>query len=137
MASGRIPIPLERAEEIANVLDINPRGFIKMVLKQRYPNMPLPVEDDVTNHLAFIGEINRTSVDLDLSSATPSQLRIVREVLWDDRASERWLSPHEVFFVNLIRKLRPDVTKDGLSFDDLQKLRLALGQADYWPQTAT
>ncbi len=44
MASGRIRIPVVRAEEIAVALDINPSAFMKMVLKQRYPNMSLAVK---------------------------------------------------------------------------------------------
>ena len=129
MASGRVPIPVERAEEIATVLDLNPRAFIRMVLKQRYPDMPLSVKDDVTDHYAFMGELNRERSGLDLSHATPSQVRIIREVLRDDHAAERWLSPHEVFVVNSIRKLRPDVITNGLSSDDMQQIHLALGRA--------
>lgn len=129
MANGRIPIPVERAKDIAGVLDINPDAFMKLVLKQRYPDLPLSVEDDVNNHFALLSELSLPSLPVGLSNATPSQMRIIREVLRDDHASERWLSPHEVFFVGEIRKLRPDIIADGLSSDDLQQVRLALGPA--------
>lgn len=128
MASGRIPIPVERAEEIAVALDINPSAFMKMVLKQRYPNMSLAVGQNVFDHHALLSGLD-TSLPPGLNNATPSQMRIIREVLRDDHASERWLSPHEVFFVSEIRKLRPDIIADGLSSDDLQQVRLALGRA--------
>ena len=129
MASGRIPIPVERAKEIATVLDINPDAFMKLVLKQRYPDMPLSAEDEVNNHFALLSELNQLSSPVGLSNATPSQMRIIREVLRDDDPSERWLSPHEVFCVSEIRKLRPDIITDGLSSDDLQLVSLALGSA--------
>ena len=135
MANGRIPIPVERAQEIATVLDINPHAFMKLVLKQRYPDMPISVEDDVTNHFSLLSELSHPSLPVGLSNATPSQMRIIREVLRDDHASERWLSPHEVFFVNEIRKLRPDIIADGLSSDDLQQVRLALERATERPQS--
>jgi 3'-phosphoadenosine 5'-phosphosulfate (PAPS) 3'-phosphatase len=70
MAKGRIPIPVERAGEIATAVDINPSAFIKLVLKQRYPNMPVSVEDDVTNHYAYLSQINQESLPLGLSNAT-------------------------------------------------------------------
>ena len=129
MASGRILIPVERAKDIAGVLDINPSAFMKLVLKQRYPDMPLSVEDDVSNHFGLLSELNSSNLPVGLSNATPSQLRIIREVLRDDHAAERWLSPHEVFFINVIRKLRPKVITDGLSSDDMEQVRLALDQA--------
>ena len=134
MASGRIPIPVERAEEIAIALDINPSAFMKMVLKQRYPNMSLAVEQHVFDHHALLSGLD-TSLPPGLNNATPSQMRIIREVLRDDHASERWLSPHEVFFVSEIRKLRPDIIADGLSSDDLQQVRLALGRVTEQPES--
>lgn len=56
-------------------------------------------------------------------------MRIIRELFRDDHASERWLSPREVFFVSEIRKLRLDIIADGLSSHDLQQVRLALRRA--------
>lgn len=134
MASGRIPIPVERAEKIAVALDINPSAFMKMVLKQRYPNMSLAVEQHVFEHQALLNGLD-ASLPPGLNNATPSQMRIIREVLRDDHASERWLSPHEVFFVSEIRKLRPGIIADGLSSDDLQQVRLALGRATLQPES--
>ncbi len=128
MANGRIPIPVERAEEIATALDLNPNEFIKLVLKQRYPKMSLSLDDVETNSFALESEFNHPGLGLELSSATPSQMRIIREVLRDTHASERWLFTHEVYYVKVIRKLRPDVVTDGLSPDDLQRLSLALTQ---------
>ena len=128
MANGRIPIPVERAEEIAIALDINPGAFMKMVLKQRYPKMSLSLDDAETNSFALQSQFNHPSLGLELSSATPSQMRIIREVLRDTHASERWLFTHEVYYVKVIRKLRPDVITDGLSSDDLHRLSLALAQ---------
>ncbi len=43
--------------------------------------------------------------------------------------------PHEVFFVSETKKLRPDINADGLSSDDLQQVRLALGRATEQPES--
>lgn len=126
MASGRIPIPVERAREIAMVLDINPDAFFKLVLKQRYPEISLSIENDVTNHFALLSELSQPDTSAGVSNATPSQMRVIREVLRDDHAAERWLSPHEIPYVNAIRKLKPDVITDGLSSSDLEMLTFAL-----------
>lgn len=96
--------------------------------------MSLAVEQHVFDHHALLSGLD-TSLPPGLNNATPSQMRIIREVLRDDHASERWLSPHEVFFVSEIRKLRPDIIADGLSSDDLQQVRAALGRATEQPQS--
>lgn len=126
MAKGRIPIPVERAEEIANVLDINPTPFLKMVLKQRFPTISLLFDEENSNPVNLSMDANLTSLGDSLSNATPTQLSIVRDVLRDHRPEERWLSTPEVFVVSELRKLRPDITRDGLSSDDIHQLQKAL-----------
>ncbi len=96
--------------------------------------MSLAVEQHVFDHHALLSGLD-TSLPPGLNNATPSQMRIIRKELRDDHASERWLSPHEVFFVSEIRKLRPDIIADGLSSDDLQQVRAALGRATEQPQS--
>ena len=39
MRTGRLPIPVERAQEIAKVVGLSPDTFLKMVLKQRFENV--------------------------------------------------------------------------------------------------
>lgn len=127
MANGRIPIPVKRIKDIAIVLDLNPEAFFKLVLKQRCPEISSSVEDDGTNHYALLSDLRHPDMPLGLANATPSQMRIIREVPHDDHAAERWLSPHEIRYVNEIRKLKPEVVTDRLSPRDLQLLSLALG----------
>lgn len=126
MAKGRIPIPVERAVEIAEVLDINPTSFIKLVLKQRFPAISLLFDETNSHQTNLSTDINLIGLGDSLSNATPMQLSIIRDVLRDHRPEERWLSTQEVFVVSEIRKLRPDITRDGLSTADIQRLQDAL-----------
>ena len=126
MANGRIPIPVERAQEIAEVLDINPTYFIKLVLKQRFPTISLPFDETSSHQTNLSTDINLIGLGDGLGKATPTQLRIIRDVLRDHRPEERWLSTQEVFVVSEIRKLRPGITRDGLSTADIQRLQNAL-----------
>ncbi len=126
MANGRIPIPVERAEEIATVLEMNTSSFLKMVLKQRFPKISLPFDDMHSLPANLSADVNLIGLSDSLSKATPSQLTIIRDVLRDHRPEERWLSTQEVFVVSEIRKLRPDVTRNGLSSMDLKQIQSAL-----------
>ena len=126
MANGRIPIPVERAEEIATVLEMNTSSFLKMVLKQRFPKISLPFGDMHSLNTNLSTDINLIGLGDSLSRATPTQLSIIRDVLRDHRPEERWLSTEEVFVVSEIRKLRPDVTRNGLSSKDLKQIQDAL-----------
>lgn len=127
MANGRMPIPVERAAEIAQAVGIDPDYFTKIVLKQRYPNLEISLDREISS---FTGLIDVIDVDAEIfgssSTLTLSQQRVVREVLRDKKAEERWLSVHEVDAVRMIRQLRPDFKIDGLSGHDLDRIRSAL-----------
>lgn len=129
MASGRIPIPIARAEDIATALDINPAIFMKMVLNQRHPSISVLLDGERTNQFSLESQFDDTGFGRGLRNAKPSQMRIIQEVLRDVDASERWISIPEVYLVKLIRQLRPDVVSEGLSRDDLQRLSSALAPA--------
>lgn len=126
MANGRIPIPVERAIDIAAALDLNPASFLKMVLKQRFPTVSLPFDETHSQQQNMSTDINLAGLGVSLSDATPTQLRIIHEVLRDHKPEERWLSISEVFAVSEIRKLRPGIMRDGLSSADIERLQNAL-----------
>src|SRR4051794_35113776 len=39
MTLGRVPIPIDRAEDIANALGMEPKAFLLAVLEQRHPDI--------------------------------------------------------------------------------------------------
>lgn len=129
MALGRVPIPLERAAQLADLLGIDKRDFIAAVLEQRLPEVnwseiiaprtaPYRADDFVASLEAIAGG--------PLDGLTATQKAVMREVARDTYAGERWLSVHEVPTVALLRSLRPGITIDGLLAAERDAISAAL-----------
>lgn len=126
MASGRVPIPIDRAPLLAEALEIDPRIFLEAVLQQRHPEVDWSImkaesEQETTFALATEMTGGRSFEELN-----PGQRRVIREAAADSMAPNRWLTPHEVAAVNLLRELRPGIAEHGLGKADREALRAAL-----------
>jgi hypothetical protein len=129
MALGRVPIPLERAAQIADLLAMAKREFLMAVLVQRVPNVDWQRTFDFNRAREKAGELV-AGLELiarePLDSLSSGQQAVMREVAADRHAAERWLSVHEVPAVALLRSLRPDVSSHGLRRVDLDAVSHAL-----------
>ena len=130
MALGRVPIPVERAVQFAEVLMLDERTFLMAVLNQRFPKVdwrlltsPSRVSDAADDLVRSLEAI----LDGPLEMLSDEQAHVIREVASDKNASNRWLSVHEVPAVSLLRSLRPKIWSDGLSADDREAVLRALG----------
>lgn len=128
MALGRVPIPIERAAQLAEHLSIDPQVFLVAVLKQRFPlvewddKLRASESAPASTHLMrTIETIAGRQVD-NLSSA---QMRVMREVAADPHAERRWLTVHEVRAVELLRTLAPNMPSDGLAQLEERQLKEA------------
>lgn len=125
MAHGRVPIPVDRAEEIAQAVGLPERDFLLAVLKQRHSEvnwgLVTSLEDDFVDELTSVA-------GMPLRSLPGDQKNVIREAIADPRAPKRWLSIAELGAVELIRELRPFVATEGLSGEDRSALRTALKQ---------
>ena len=126
MTSGRVPIPIDRAEAIAEALEIEPKAFLKAVLKQRHPDVSwalLGVDegqaDEFTKELALC-------LGMPISELNQDQRAVMREVAAELRPRRRWLSVHELGAIEALRDLRPHLSIEGLSPTDLAALRSSL-----------
>jgi len=129
MASGRVPIPIDRAEEIAKVLELDREEFLKAILKQRHPDVDWRfVEQDQSTAAADEGLVHELAVSMGrpLSELSVEQRAVMREVAADPQPRRRWLSVHELIAVETIREARPAVISEGLSSSDLTAIREAL-----------
>ncbi|WP_010544436.1 helix-turn-helix domain-containing protein [Sphingomonas elodea] len=109
MASGRAPIPPDRAREVAEILGIAPSAFVAAVFRQRFP--------DVDFEAVFGGPADRTNdsfahelasvagCTLDLLPAETKSL--LREVVADRMPKRRWLSLAELAAVESLRSAIP------------------------------
>ena len=105
MATGRAPIPIDRAEQIAAALEIDAGKFLRAVLDQRHPEVSWElVSADAgaaaTDNLATQLEI---ILNAPLSDLTSEQRRVLREVAADRSPGRRWLSVHELPLIETMR----------------------------------
>lgn len=104
MATGRIPIPFEKAEKIAEVLGMNARDFLKAILKQRHPEVSWSLitdsggesSDDFLEGLAE--GLNGQALSLN-----QEQLAVIREIAAEPHPRRRWLSSDEAFAIEMLR----------------------------------
>jgi hypothetical protein len=122
MASGRVPIPIDRAVTIAEQVGLAPGEFLEAVLHQHHPavdwNLIAPSLDTSLRELQSSGGSSQRKL-------ASEHGRILREVVEDTRPEERWLSNVEIPVVKFLRRVFPTMQTDGLSEDEWDALRLA------------
>lgn len=130
MALGRAPIPLDRAEQLAEVLDMDKSTFLSAVLRQRHPEVDwslisgsVPAPGDQAAALARDLE---SIAGRSLADLSPEQRSVIREVAADARPARRWLAVHELPVIDLIRQHRPSVREMGLDSEDRAAIEIAL-----------
>lgn len=127
MTSGRVPIPIDRAEDIARVLKIDPGAFLQAVVRQRHPAVSWSLlgeaggqkGDELTHELAV-------SLGRPLKELNEEQRGVMREVAAEPRPRRRWLTVHELTAIEALRDVRPTMISEGLSASDLRVVKDAL-----------
>jgi hypothetical protein len=129
MAKGRVPVPLNRAAEIAGAVGIDPAEFLLAAVEQRTEDAPsLLRADDVQSSAdrGFAGELALLAGG-SLDGLNEEHRGVMREVVTDALPRRRWLSPAELPVVLRLRDLRPNMESEGLAPGDVQ---LMLGVLD-------
>jgi hypothetical protein len=123
MASGRVPVPIDRAVDIARAAGLPEREFLLACLEQRYTSVDWSLvrghEDDFAHELSALA--GRSLDDLG-----PEHRWVIREVVAEPQPSRRWLKVAELPTVELIRELRPSFSTAGLGGLDRRAVRQAL-----------
>ena len=127
MSNGRVGIPVDRAEELAEVLRIPKGEFLSAVLRQRYSS----VDWDAYNAPAT-EQPHSFMVDMSGMAEVDAEdvAWLIREAAAVRNPRERWLTAHELEAVRAIRKLRPSFSREGLSASDLTALQSALRRSN-------
>lgn len=123
MATGRVPIPIDRAVEIAQTVGLSPSTFLMSVLEQRHPGVDWSLIIDPES--GFSGEL-QTIAGRPLDELSAKAKAVLREAVIDPNPTRRWLTTAELPAVELLRQLRPSIQNKGLSAEDRQELRLSL-----------
>jgi hypothetical protein len=115
MALGRVPIPIDRALEIARLLKMDSSRFLLAVLQQRHPDIDFPrllnagkggsakgskVESYVMDELQAIAGKPLDDLPVD-------KVNVLREAVGDPNPQRRWLAFHELPTVELLRQKHP------------------------------
>ncbi|HCS16804.1 MAG TPA: hypothetical protein DIW45_02500 [Erythrobacter sp.] len=128
MATGRVGIPIDRARELASILDLDEESFLLAVLQQRHPDIewsrlfqrgPSPDNHGLAMELEAV-------LGAKLKDLTQEQRAVMREVAGERSPRRRWLSVHELATVTLLRETFPQLTTDGLDQADLERIRSAI-----------
>lgn len=131
MSLGRVPIPIDRAEDLAEVLDLNKRAFLQAVVAQRHPDVDwslLSGAEQTPSKPDHLAQELEAILGAPLSSLSSGQRRILREVANDSRPDRRWATVQELPAIELIREWRPTFREDGLSDDDRNALMAVLSR---------
>lgn len=120
MANGRVAIPLDRAEELADALGMSKPQFLTAVIKQKYRNF-LNAIHELKAMESPAGELQPDQINLN-----DEQRRVLREVIRDRYPEERWLTPHEVALIKFLRKAFPDLAVKGISEKDMRQIEAAI-----------
>jgi hypothetical protein len=127
MATGRVPVPLDRAVEIAQVVGLDPREFYLAVLEQRFPGS-VEILDLGTAHEGgdeFVNEL-QTIAGGRLTDLPAEHKDVIRDVVCERAPMRRWLTVQELSAMLFLRKLRPSITNAGLQPADAAALEEAL-----------
>ena len=125
MASGRVPVPIDRATDIAREVGLPERTFLLACLEQRHPEVDWTLitgqQDDFANELAVLagGPLDDLPIE---------KRWVIREVVAESHPSRRWLKIAELPAVELLRELRPNFTSEGLSSADRRAIRNGLSR---------
>lgn len=127
MASGRSPIPIDRAEDIAAAVDLDPAEFLEAVVWQRYPNV------DWSLMKVSTARQNKMTVEEALEAVfiadptiTRAQRKVVKELVIKRSSAARWLSTGEFEVMEIIRSMRPNLETKKISDVDRKAIESAL-----------
>lgn len=129
MASGRVPIPIDKAPDIARAVGLDQSRFLMAVMEQRHPEV---------THLLSGSEIDLGEIDLGFAhelefiagtsfdKLSAEQKEVMRQVVTDPRPRRRWLSAAEIPILQQVREAVPSVSSNGLSAKQRRALTDAL-----------
>jgi len=120
MASGRVPIPIARATDIASEVGLNGKRFLEAVLEQRHPDIDWGLITAPSRTLCV--ELERLARK-PLDELKAGHQRVLKEAVEEQDPEARWISVAEVSAMQLLRELFPAVSTGGLSATDRNFLR--------------
>ena len=128
MALGRVPVPIERVDDLAKELRLDPAQLLKAALLQRYPEVrwhllsSLPIAD---KQESLAGQLE-SILGVPLSELSDEHRAMFQEIAAARQPRRQWLRPSEVPAIEMLRELRPNIRERGLDAEDVMQIRFAL-----------
>lgn len=131
MALGRVPIPIDRVEELAEILNLDKKLFLQTVVRQRHPNVSweLLSEPDPSTSTDNLAQELQVVLGARLQDLNREQRAVMREVAAEHFPRRRWLSVHEIHAVEALRELFPHMGTEGVASEDLDKIQALFSKA--------
>lgn len=136
MRTGRLPIPVDRAVEIAKAIGMAESKFLVLVLEQRFPDVDIkrafidaPQEGFEALPIGLIrlcGELGDLA-GRPINELPAESLGVLREVVAEPHPRRRWLTIPELSLIELVRRSDPDFSQNGLSEHQIEALKASLG----------
>jgi hypothetical protein len=130
MASGRVPIPIDRAAELAEAIGISAKDFLVAVLEQRHPNIgwaALISGDTSPAARGVLGQLE-AAAGKSFGALSTEHMGVMQEVARDPNPRRRWLTVQEMSVMDLIRDLLPYLKVDALAGSDRDVIIKALSR---------
>jgi hypothetical protein len=128
MSVGRVPIPVDKALDIADALDLDRDAFVLAVLDQRHPDIDFRRLFNVTFSSDRTAARLEAAAGCSLDDLPNETVTVLEEVGAARTPKRRWLSVTEAPVMDLIRRLRPRVSTDGLDNADAEAIEQALSR---------
>lgn len=136
MSSGRVPIPIRKAAQIAEVVKLPFQHFLIAAAKQRHQNVREGSQEEGSltylatglNAPSAAHRVNAFAAELaviagqSLDELDSETKRVLREVVAQRQPFRRWLSLAELPVVQLIRHARPSFRQEGLNLADCRMI---------------
>lgn len=114
MSTGRVPIPVDKALLIADELALDRNAFLLAVLEQRHADIDFRQLFSLTFSSGHVAARLEAAAGCSLDDLPSETLTVLEEVLAARSPKRRWLTVAESQAMDLIRRLRPRVSAEGL-----------------------
>ena len=127
MANGRVPIPVDRAEDIAAAVGLPEREFLLAVLEQRHEEVNWSLITSMNDE--FVEELEAIA-GKPLSTLSPEHRQVMREVVTEPRPQRRWLALTEVPVMEAVRAEVPYIRSDSAPRRVIDRITTVLRRTD-------
>jgi hypothetical protein len=137
LRTGRLPIPVDRAVEIAKAIGMDECKFLVLVLEQRFPDVdikrafadaPQEISEGLPIGLVRLSGELAALAGRPISELPAESLGVLREVVADPHPRRRWLTIPELSLIELARRSDPDFSRDGLSGQQIEAITACLSR---------